>query len=182
SKDGATRSAGFGVGKYVHDLPFAYSGTTGASDLDTLSEYYSGAIWLSTKQISEGGANSINGLRFHFRNKAVNYTKGLEMDFEGSPVIRGINAHEHNYSLGTDSYKFNESYIRSMYGTVGGASSHNAKTNIENIDGRQAFDYFDMMNIKSFYYKDEDYTNKFNRKVSPIIEQLDPVLENLYKV
>src|SRR5699024_5149015 len=42
-KDGIVRSACFGVGKSTTDLPFAYSGTTGDRDLDTLSEYYSGA-------------------------------------------------------------------------------------------------------------------------------------------
>src|SRR5699024_7957778 len=77
--------------------------------------------------------------------------------------------------------RFHDAYIRNIYGTIASTSSHNAKMNIEDLDGKKAFDYFDQMIVKSFYYKDEDYTNPFNKKVSPIIEQLDPVLENLYK-
>src|SRR5699024_986048 len=87
-----------------------------------------------------------------------------------------------NYSLGVSEYRFHEAYIRNIYGTVGGTSTHNAKMAIETVDGKKAFDYFKQMKIKSYFYKDDDITDKYNRKVSPIIEQLDPVLENLYKI
>src|SRR5699024_4741118 len=181
-KDGIVRSAGFGVGKSTTDLPFAYSGTTGDRDLDTLSEYYSGAIWHTTRAISEGSFNSINGFGFQFRDKAVGWNKGLSIELEGSPVIRGINAHEHSYSLGDSSYRFEDAYIRNKYGSVGGAPSHNSKMNIEDVNGEEAFNYFNDMKVKSFYYKNDDYTNPYNRKVSPIIEQLEPTLEHLYKL
>src|SRR5699024_2010401 len=71
--EGVARSAGIGVGKSVQSLPFSYVGTTGASDLDTLSEFFSGAIFHTTRGISEGAANSINGFKLEFRNKAVNW-------------------------------------------------------------------------------------------------------------
>src|SRR5699024_2128545 len=87
-----------------------------------------------------------------------------------------INTGTHNYDLGRQGNRWS-----SIYGTLAGTSSQNAKMNLEDVDGKQAFDYFDMMKIKSYYYKDDDYTDKFNRKVSPVIEQLDPALENLYK-
>lgn len=84
-------------------------------------------------------------------------------------------------SIGTETNRHEYGYIRNIFGTVVGTSVKNAKMNIEDVDGQQAFDYFMLMKVKSFYYKDDDYTNPFNRKVSPIIEQLDPTLENLYK-
>src|SRR5699024_6021162 len=80
---GVVRSAGFGVGKALTGYPFAYSGTTGAADLDTLSEYYSGAIWQTTRAISDGASNSINGNRLALRNSAVGWDKGMYMDWTG---------------------------------------------------------------------------------------------------
>src|SRR5690625_637842 len=92
-----------------------------------------------------------------------------------------MNTGRHDYELGSSGNRWNEVHARTYYGSIANTSTINAKMNIEDISGEQAFDYFDMMKIKSFYYTDDDYTNKYNRKVSPIIEQLDPVLENLYK-
>ncbi len=278
---GFSRAAGFGVGDLIGGrLPFAYVGTNGKSELDTLDEFYTGLIVVPSAAMSEGGtgSSSMNGYRFEFRNKATGYTKGLRIDlFGNNPALIPINGHQYNYSLGDSSYLFNmlyvrglrtiggfeirnntvndigwrlstiqesgrislrglnmgaynydlgssESYNRFFYGyishlrpssldsgsgvgssdlpyrwghirsltseniyadqvngTVVGTSTKNAKMSIEDVDGKQAFDYFDMMKIKSFFYNDSDITNKYNRKVSPIIEQLDPTLENLYK-
>src|SRR5699024_5138878 len=101
-KGGIVRSAGFGVGKTTSDLPFAYSGTTGDRDLDTLSEYYSGAIWQTTRAISDGASNSINGFKLAFRNKAVGWNKGLYMDWFGNnPSIETYSPTTYNYTLGT---------------------------------------------------------------------------------
>src|SRR5699024_2347873 len=99
---GVVRSAGFGVGKALTGYPFAYSGTTGAADLDTLSEYYSGAIWQTTRAISDGASNSINGFKLALRNKAVGWDKGLYMDWEGStPSINTYSPSNYDYELGT---------------------------------------------------------------------------------
>src|SRR5699024_8449656 len=101
-KGGIVRSAGFGVGKTTSDLPFAYSGTTGDRDLDTLSLYYSGAIWQSTRAISDGAYSSINGNRLAFRNNAVGWDKGLYMDWFGNnPSIETYSPTTYNYTLGT---------------------------------------------------------------------------------
>src|SRR5699024_5668916 len=98
TKDGVVRSAGFGVGKATTGYPFAYTGTTGDRDLDTLSEYYSGAIWQTTRAISDGASNSINGFKLAFRNKAVGWDKGLYMDWEGgSPLINTYSPDNYSY-------------------------------------------------------------------------------------
>lgn len=243
---GFSRVSGFGVGDALGGQhPFVHMGTTGASEMDTLSQYYSGFIANTTARIAEGESNSINGARLQFRNMATGWTKGITFDFTGSNpsidliggstndysigelrrvlgkqnfeirnyfnessgwlmetnysgngagiTLRGLNGGSYNYNIGgSESYNWitrayistiDANYINTeqLNGTVVGTSTKNAKMEIENIDGKQAFDYFDMMDIVSFFYKDSDYTNKFNRKVSPIIEQLDPVLENLYK-
>src|SRR5699024_10760952 len=84
------------------DLPFAYSGTTGDRDLDTLSPYYSGAIWQTTRAISDGAYSSINGNRLAFRNNAVGWNKGLYMDWFGNnPSIETYSPTTYNYTLGT---------------------------------------------------------------------------------
>ena len=93
----------------------------------------------------------------------------------------GSFADDNNYLLGIPNNRWAEVHAKNYYGTLASTSSHNAKMGIEDIDGEQAFDYFMQMFVKSFYYKNDDYTNKYNRKVSPIIEQLDPTLEKLYK-
>ncbi len=84
-------------------------------------------------------------------------------------------------SVGSSSSPYDYVYGDRIFGTVAGTSTHNSKMNIENLDGQEAFDYFDTMIVRSYYYKDADITNKYNRKVSPIIEQLEPSLANLYK-
>lgn len=173
-------SAGVGVGRSINDTyPFIYIGVSksdrpSASDSADFSGFISNA---NDRESVDSIGNSVVGNRFHVRDKAVAFSKGFLFNVNAptaylSPMNTGI----HPYSLGTSNNRWSE-----IYGTLVGTSSYNAKMNIEDVDGRQAFDYFDMMRIKSYYYKDEDYTNKFNRKVSPIIEQLDPALENLYK-
>ncbi len=98
-----TRSAGMGVGVALGDEhPFTYLGATGASELDTLSRYYSGFIANTTARIAEGGSNSINGYRLEFRNEAVGWTKGITFDWNGSsPTIETIGPSSYDYTLGT---------------------------------------------------------------------------------
>ncbi|TFJ92131.1 phage tail spike protein [Lentibacillus salicampi] len=127
-----------------------------------------------------------------------NTSKGwrIETEYDGSGrgiTLVGLNGDEYNYNIGAEESRnwithiwtrnLTSKYINSDYvnGTVVGTSTKDAKMNIEDLDGKQAFDYFDMMDIKTFYYKNSDYTNPYNKKVSPVIEQLDPVLANLYK-
>src|SRR5699024_4547982 len=115
TKDGIVRSAGFGVGKATTGYPFAYSGTTGAADLDTLSEYYSGAIWQTTRAISDGAFNSINGFKLALRNKAVGWDKGLYMDWTGdTPSINTYSSSNYDYELGT----FRRLYGKQTFGIV----------------------------------------------------------------
>lgn len=115
TKDGVVRSAGFGVGKSLLDYPFAYSGTTGAADLDTLSEYYSGAIWNTTRAIAEGAANSISGGRFRYQNKATNWDKSLTIDFTES--ISTITPLSHgDYDFGKPNLRFRRMYVDNILG------------------------------------------------------------------
>ncbi|WP_339233789.1 phage tail protein [Oceanobacillus sp. FSL W7-1281] len=116
TEGGVTRSSGFGVGKSLSGYPFSYSGTTGDANLNTLSPYYSGAIWNTTRAIADGGENSISGFRFQFRAEAVNYDKGIDIDFNGSPTIRPINGGSYNYDLGTPANRFNQLYVNQIRG------------------------------------------------------------------
>ena len=114
-------------------------------------------------------------------------------DWDGNPNadttnlgIYPLNSGTYEYNLGTGSSPFTYATIKSIFadyinGTVVGTSTHNSKMNIEDVDGERAFDYFNIMKVKSFYYKNGDITDPYERKVSPIIEQLDPTIENLYK-
>lgn len=152
----------------------------------------------STFDYSIGELKKILGRQdFEVRNYFNNSSGWLmETNYSGSGAgitLRGLNGGDFNYNIGgQESYNWithtwtrnlTSEYVNADYvnGTVVGTSTVNAKMEIEDVDSQQAFDYFMMMVIKSFYYKNSDYTNRFNRKVSPIIEQLDPVLENLYK-
>ncbi|WP_040981096.1 phage tail spike protein [Oceanobacillus jeddahense] len=114
TEGGVTRSSGFGVGKSLSGFPFAYSGTTGSSNLDTLSPYWSGAIWNTTRAITDGASNSISGFRFQFRAQAVDWDRGLEIDFNGSPSITPINGANYNYNLGNNDRMFNDLYVRRL--------------------------------------------------------------------
>ena len=173
-------SAGVGVGRSINNTyPYVYMGVS-KSDKPTATDAadFSGFISNANDRESvDGIGNSVVGNRFHVRDKAVAFSKGFLFNVNASTAyFSPMNTDIHSYSLGTSNNRWSE-----IYGTLVGTSSHNAKMNIEDVDGRQAFDYFDMMKIKSYYYKDDDYTNKYNRKVGPVIEQLDPTLENLYK-
>lgn len=121
SSDGFSRSAGIGVGDRIGGrYPFAYLGTTGASNLDSLSPYFSGFIANSTAATGEdNAANSVNGWIFQMRSTAVNWEKGLNFDFNGSPTIRPYNGHLYNYNLGNHDHMFNDLHIRRLY-TIGG--------------------------------------------------------------
>ncbi|MFD1385729.1 phage tail protein [Oceanobacillus oncorhynchi subsp. oncorhynchi] len=116
TEGGITRSSGFGVGKSLSGYPFSYSGTTGDANLNTLSPYYSGAIWNTTRAIADGGENSISGFRFQFRAEAVSFDKGIDIDFNGSPTIRPINGGAYNYDLGTSANRFNRLYVNEIRG------------------------------------------------------------------
>lgn len=117
SSDGFSRSAGMGVGDRIGGrYPFAYLGTTGASNLDSLSPYFSGFIANSTASTGEdNAANSVNGWIFQMRSTAVNWEKGLNFDFNGSPTIRPYNGHLYNYNLGNHDHMFNDLHIRRLY-------------------------------------------------------------------
>src|SRR5699024_12349548 len=85
-------------------------------------------------------------------------------------------------SLGASGNEFDYAYANKIFGTVSGTSTHNSKMSIEDVDSRKAFDYFNIMKVKSFFYKNGDITDPYSRKVSPIIEQLDRSIEHLYNV
>src|SRR5699024_865555 len=158
--------------------------TNGSGTLNERDEnYFTGFIANTNKRMAtDGQGNAVVGNLFHVRNEAISYNQGWIYNLTGNKkVFRPMNAHKYDYVLGEDNNRFDESFIRTMNGTLAGTSSHNAKMNIEDISGQQAFDYFSMMKVKSYFYKDDDYTIKFNKKVSPVIEQLDPALEKLYK-
>ncbi|MEC5422134.1 phage tail protein [Virgibacillus sp. C22-A2] len=103
SESSFSRAAGVGFGTALGGrYPFTYLGTNGASELDTLSEYYSGFIANTTARIAEGGSNSISGYRFQLRNKAVGWDKGVTFDFFGSsPSMNFIGSGTNEYSIGT---------------------------------------------------------------------------------
>ncbi|WP_199775669.1 gp58-like family protein, partial [Microbulbifer pacificus] len=100
--DGFSRSAGIGVGDRIGGrYPFAYLGTTGASNLDSLSPYFSGFIANSTAATGEDNAtNSVNGFIFQMRNRAVGWDKGITFDFNGNPTITMIGGQSNDYSIG----------------------------------------------------------------------------------
>src|SRR5699024_1012961 len=120
----ALRTSGFGVGVGTTGNPIATVGTTPGTVLDSLHENFTGLIVSTSNSILNGSATSIVIRRFHLRNQS-NFNVGFEFNWTGTPSIRPINGHERNYSLGVSGYRFNEAYIRNIYGTVGGTSTHN---------------------------------------------------------
>lgn len=172
------RSAGIGVGRSINDTyPFVFMGTAAgapprANDRQSFNGFIANTF---ARELEDGIGNSVVGNRFHVRDKVIDFTKGFVFNVRGgyfSPMYTGT----HSYDLGTSNNKWSN-----IYGTLVNSSTHNSKMNIEDLDSRLAFDYFNMMKVKTFYYKDDDYTYKYNKKVSPVIEQLDPAIENLYK-
>src|SRR5699024_6711203 len=101
---------------------------------------------------------------------------------DNSPWQYGYISQLRGKSLGASGNEFDYAYADKIFGTVSGTSTHNSKMSIEDVDTQKAFDYFNIMKVKSFFYKNGDITDPYSRKVSPIIEQLDPSIENLYKV
>lgn len=93
-----TRSAGLGVGIGTSDNPYAFLGTTGASDLDSTHQYFSGFIASTTRSIADGGTNSINGYRLQIRNTSTNYNKGITFDWYDDTVTF-INGETYNYDM-----------------------------------------------------------------------------------
>jgi len=172
-------SAGFGVGRSISDTyPYAFLGTSrGGRPTANDSSDFSGFIANTNdrEQVDNIG-NSVVGNRFHVRDKAISFERGFLFKTDSDAYFSPINTGSYDYDLGRSNNRW-----KNIYGTLSGTSSHNAKMNLEDIDGQSAYDYFMQMKIKSFYYKDDDYTNPYNKKVSPVIEQLDPVLEKLYK-
>ena len=102
SADSLTRSAGVGVGDRIGGrYPFAFLGTTGASNLDSLSQYFSGFIANSTAATGEdNAANSVNGWIFQMRNRAVGWDRGIGFNFNGNPDITMINGGSYDYTIG----------------------------------------------------------------------------------
>lgn len=172
-------SAGLGVGRSINNTyPYAFLGTSignrpNANDSSDFSGFIANT---NAREQIDGIGNSVVGNRFHIRDKAVSFERGYLFKTDDDAYFSPINTGSFDYDLGRPNNRWTN-----IYGTLAGTSSYNAKMNLEDIDGQQAFDYFMQMVIKSFYYKDDDYTNPYNRKVSPVIEQLDPVLEKLYK-
>ncbi|WP_193064919.1 phage tail protein [Oceanobacillus oncorhynchi] len=173
-------AAGFGVGTSINDTyPFASLGVSRgnrphANDLSDFSGFIANA---NDRELVDAVGNSAVGNRFHVRDNAISFSKGFLFKVDDNePYFSPMNTGTHSYRLGTPNNRWPE-----IYGSLAGTSTHAAKMNIENIDARKAFDHYAMMNIVSFYYKNEDYTDKFKRRVSPVMEQLDPTLENLYK-
>ncbi len=112
--DGITRTSGMGVGRGVSGRPIAYVGTTGASDLSALHQYFSGFIGVTTKSIDEGSGNQIAGRRALFVNTATNWNRGLTLDWHGNPSITPINGGSYEYTLGTAANKFHRIYVDSL--------------------------------------------------------------------
>lgn len=178
-------AAGFGVGTSLNDTyPFAFlgvsrSGRPHAADPFDFSGFITNAN--SREEVDDIG-NSVVGNRFHIRDIAVAFSKGFLYRINvDEPYFSPMNTGDYRYLLGTPNNRWGDVYAWAYHGSMAQTSAHASKIAIEDIDPRKAFDYFDMMNLKSFYYKEDDITNKYNRRVSPIIEQLDPVLENLFK-
>ena len=178
-------SAGVGFGRSINDnYPFTYLGVSrGSRPHAADSVDFSGFIANANdrEEVDDVG-NSVVGNRFHVRDVAVAFSKGFLFNINVDvPYFSPMNTGTYSYNLGATNNRWQNVYAWNYHGSLASTSTYNAKMNIEDVDGKQAFDYFDQMKIKSFYYKEDDYTNPYNRKVSPVIEQLDPVLEKLYK-
>ncbi|WP_017797560.1 phage tail spike protein [Oceanobacillus kimchii] len=131
SNDGFSRSAGVGVGDRIGGrYPFAYLGTTGASNLDSLSPYFSGFIANSTAATgADNATNSVNGFIFQMRNRAVGWDKGITFDFNGNPNITMIGGQSNDYSIGA----------------------------LYQIRGKQAFNVINDYNSRSGWYLETTY-------------------------
>ncbi len=119
--DGITRSSGIGVGRGTSGRPIAYIGATSTDELNSLHEYFSGFIGVTTRSIAEGSANSINGYRLRLVNTATGYNRGMTFDWTStsSPSISTLNPTDYNYSLGTFGtiYGRQSLYFRHYYNT-----------------------------------------------------------------
>ncbi|MFD1066700.1 phage tail protein [Oceanobacillus locisalsi] len=182
--DSTRRYSGLGVGLGVDDYPYpmTYIGTSeGGERLDALLESFTGFIAHSHKSLQEGAHNSIIGRNLLLR-EGTSYTRALRMNLTGNnPTLQPLNTDQHSYRLGVENNRWADVWAWNYHGNMAQTSTHAAKMGIEEVDDRKAFDHFEMMDIKSWLYQEDDYANKFNRRVGPIMEQLDPVLENLYK-
>src|SRR5699024_563626 len=178
-EDGKTRFSGLGIGKGIdlYPYPVSFVGTSeNTSNLSALDNSFRGLITHSKTSLDQGATNVILGDKFTIRKSQENSRQYVFNLDKNTQEFYGAFADDYDYRLGTSLNRWSEIHGRDIYGTLASTSSYNAKMNIEDLDGKKAFDYFDQMIVKTFFYQDDDYTNKFNRKVSPIIEQLDPVL------
>src|SRR5699024_539403 len=75
---------------------------------------------------------------------------------ENSPWHYGYISQLRGKSLGASGNEFDYAYADKIFGTVSGTSTHNSKMSIEDVDSRKAFDYFNIMKVKSFFYKNGD--------------------------
>lgn len=182
-------SAGFGVGTSINDtFPFASLGVSRgnrphANDLSDFSGFIANA---NDRENVDDVGNSVVGNRFHVRDRALAYSKGFIFNIDVSdPYFSPMNTGIYSYLLGTPNNRWGDVYAWTYHGNMSGTmsitSTHNSKMAIEDVDAKKAYDYFDMMQVKSYFYKHEDFTDKFKRRVSPVMEQLDPAMENLYK-
>ena len=178
-------ASGVGVGRSINDTyPFVYMGVSrGGKPHATDESDFSGFIANANdrEEVDDVG-NSVVGNRFHVRDIAVSFSKGFLFNIDVDvPYFSPMNTGTYSYTLGSTNNRWADVYAWRYHGSMAQSSTHAVKMGIEDVDGKKAFDYFDMMKVKSFFYKQDDYTNPYNRKVSPIIEQLDPTLEKLYK-
>ncbi|WP_062052334.1 gp58-like family protein [Bacillus sp. JCM 19034] len=115
STSSLTRSAGMGVGNRIGGrYPFVYIGTTGASELDTLNQFFTGLIVNTSAAIAnDDAAISLNGNRVQLRNQATGFEKGVTFDWSGNnPTMSFMNsAVDYAYDIRT----LNQLYVRQTF-------------------------------------------------------------------
>src|SRR5699024_3316773 len=176
------RRAGIGFGNSIGNRAIVFVGHTRSSDPFTARDESNFRGLVSNAATSSGDVvNTIVGTRSRIRNNIRYSNAGYEFRITSSTATLRPLTNAMTSNIGTSDYRINNIRADDFYGTFNNTSTHSAKMNLEAIDGQQAFDYFMQMEVKSFYYTFDDYTNPYNKRVSPVIEQLDPVLEKLYK-
>lgn len=176
------RRAGVGFGNSVGGRAITFIGHTRSSDPFAARDdsLFRGLV-VNAASSSGQVVNTLVGPYTRIRNNIGDHEAGYEFRVTSSRADLTPLNNSMTSNIGTSSHRINSIRADDFYGTYNNTSTYNAKVNLEDVDGQQAFDYFMQMAIKSFYYVYDDYTNPYNKKVSPVIEQLDPVLERLYK-
>src|SRR5690625_2744869 len=150
-------TSGLGVSEALNEeYPFVYIGTVdGSSLVDFEPNRFSGFIANTTaRYLDDGAGNSVIGRRFSIITKSINTDPNyVERGFRflldsNDKSFYPINTGTHAYELGRSGNRWDEVHARTYYGSLASTSTYNAKISIEDVDGEQAFDYFDMMNIK----------------------------------